>query len=475
MSNAADYASPPLDAKPSTWRAWLTRYAVPLLAAVFFVAYVPAFFRDYQDGQWRLYCKAATRMAAHEMIHVDEMYAYAYPPAMAMLSMPLAPLPELASHAVWYLINVAAVFVLVIASWRLAGGETLLGLKGTWRWVYIGGMVLAGRHLISPLENQQYDLVIAALLMSGCLALVRGREWTGGLLMGLATSMKLTPILFVPYLVWRGRPKAAAAVVAVAAMLNVMPDALWPQANGNSYLGDWHRNCIRTVVEGAPGDWLHTKANILNQSLAGMVNRVWKHGLPLDYATYLPKKEGLNAEQAAQARWFLYSLELLLAGITAWRMGRAFQREPDVAAQPGIPVTLDRLRQSLEFSAVMCSMVLFSPMSSKAHYAPLLLPTFLLVRIALEERTTIARGLVALLLLVGPLTTKGLLGFKLGVLALGWGIPTLYPLIALIGCWRAMVKEPKPADPRPTTPPAPHIKMKRRVQGEPSRRGHSAQ
>jgi len=471
MSSAADFASPPSEAGTSPWRAWLKRYAVPLLAAVFLVAYAPAFFRDYQDSQWKLYCKAATRLAAREMIHVDEKYAYAYPPAMAMLSMPLAPLPELASHAVWYLINVAAVGVLVIASWRLAGGASLLGLTGTWRWVFIMGMVLAGRHLISPLENQQYDLVIAAFLMTGCLTLVRGREWTGGLLMGLAASMKLTPVLFVPYLVWRGRPKAAAAVVAVAALLNVMPDALWPQANGNTYLGDWHRNCIRTVVEGAPGDWLHTKANILNQSLAGMVNRAWTHGLPLNYALYLPKKEGLSPEQAAESRWFLYSLELLLAGITACRMGRAFQREPDVAAQPGISVPLNRLRQSFEFSAVMCLMILFSPMSSKAHYAPLLLPTFLLVRIALEERTRIARGLVAMLTMVGPLTTKGILGFKLGVLALGWGIPTLYPLIALIGCWRAMVKEPKPADSRPTTPPAPHFKLRRHAPGEPLRRG----
>ena len=233
---------------------------------------------------------AAERMQARQTIHrLDEPSAYAYPPAMAMLAMPLAQLPVRWSLAVWYAINVVALVGAVVCAWRLVAGPPLVGLAGSWSHVYWLGLFLASRFIVAPLENQQFDVVIAACLFAGCLALSHGRDTRGALWLGAATAMKCTPLLFALYLTGRGKVRAGALLVLVAVLLNVLPDFLWPQAGGGSYLGDWIGTYVVKVGQSAPGVW--ESDLILNQSLSGLINRFVQSGIPLT-AEELPSGPG---------------------------------------------------------------------------------------------------------------------------------------------------------------------------------------
>src|SRR5438874_1333 len=78
------------------------------------------------------------------------------------------------------------------------------------------GLACALPYVLSVMDHQQTDLLIAALLIGGCLALQRARALSAATLFGLAAGMKCTPLLWAPYLAWRGRWKAAAWLVAVA-------------------------------------------------------------------------------------------------------------------------------------------------------------------------------------------------------------------------------------------------------------------
>jgi hypothetical protein len=52
-----------------------------------------------------------------------------------------------------------------------------------------------------------------------------------------------------------------------------------------------------------------------------------------------------------------------------------------------------------------------------------------------EGRHRFFRFLAPLLIVTGPLTSKGLTGKALGDLTLAWGFPTWYALILLLGMW----------------------------------------
>lgn len=403
--------------RPERWR----RRSALVAAIVFFAAMSWSFVRRGSESEFNVcYLRAATRMQAQQAIHRDEPVAYAYPPAMAMLVMPLAKLPASIALGVWYLINVIAVSTVAAGSWQLIGGSSILRLEGRWLAVFWLAVLLSFRFVSAPLENQQFDAVIAALVVAGCLCLRGERPLAGALWLGAAAAMKCTPLLFAPYLVWRGRLKAACLMTLVAVALNRAPDFVWPQASGQSYLGDWCGMYLAKVGRAAPGVW--DSDLVLNQSLSGLVNRFAQAGLPLSIDRLPSGTAALAPQTVAAIRWLTYGVSLTLLALTAWRFGRpGASRSPhDICA---------------EAAAIVCLMLLLSPMSSKAHYVVLVLPCMLFARALIERRHAGLRLLLPLLLITGPLTSKGLTGKTLGDLTLAWGFPTWFALALLAATW----------------------------------------
>jgi hypothetical protein len=415
------------------WRLWPLRYSLILLAVLFFVVCGFVFLRSDQVSDWQnVFVRAAKRLQAREPIHRTGDN-YTYPPAMAMLSAPLASLPPFPSLFAWYLVNVAAATVALICAWRLAGGPSLIGLAGRWQASFWIGMALAGRFFIAPLENRQFDMVIAALLFAGCYQLWRGRDLTGAAWLGASAAMKCTPLLFAPYLLWRGKLKAVFVLVAVAASLNVLPDLLWPQTSGRLYLADWYVSYLATVGRSAPGNWFSDV--LLNQSLAGLFNRFIRLGLPLWGEQLRIARASMPDGALGVLRLFVYGSGLLLLAITAWRFGKPWTAAPTLDAGESGTVPWEKLQTGIESAAVVCLMLLLSPISSKSHYVVLLLPSFILARLAVDCRPPWLMGLLVALLITGPLTAKGLIGKEAGGLALAWGFPTWFVFSSLLGIW----------------------------------------
>lgn len=402
---------------------WRQRSAL-IAGVIFFAAMSWSFVRRGAESEFNVcYLRAAERMQARKAIHRDEPVAYAYPPSMAMLVMPLSRLPAPAALGVWYLVNVIAVSVAAAGSWRLMGGPPITRLAGPWVAVFWLAVLLSFRFVSAPLENQQFDAVIAALVVAGCLCLRGQRPLAAALWLGAAAAMKCTPLLFAPYLVWRGRLKAACLMALAAVALNRLPDFVWPQANGQSYLGDWCGMYLAKVGRSAPGVW--DSDLVLNQSLSGLANRLAQAGLPLSIDRLPRGTTALAPKTIAAIRWLTYGTSLALLALTAWRFGRpGASRSPlDVGAEAG---------------AIVCLMLLLSPMSSKAHYVVLLLPCMLFARAFIERRHAVLRWWLPLLLVTGPLTSKGLTGKTLGDLTLAWGFPTWFAFMMLVAMWQLL-------------------------------------
>lgn len=404
------------------------RWGIAAGVAIFFVVYAPAFFDDWRDREWlTLFAKSGQRLLAGETLYRHEdRDMYAYLPGLSVLTLPLAVLPAPLSVAVWYVVAGGCTVTAVWAAWRLTAGRGV-DVKGGWAVVLGLTLVLAGRFLLSPLENHQFDAVIAALVLGGLVAWSGGRDFSGGLLLGLGAGLKGTPLLFAPYLLWRGQWKCGLTMLAACALLNLAPDLIGPRASGRSHLQDCYQNIVVPTRGRPPGVWL-TGATMqhLNQSLGATVHRLTTFGFVV---SRVERTLDPDASRARQVQMLITGLSIALLAVTLWTGGRPGGGDALRTTGPG------RQRFGMESGMVACLMLLLSPQSSKAHFAILVLPVMQLVRAAVMERSRVAQISVCLLAGLGPLTVKGLVGSEMGDQLLLWGAPAFFTLATLITLW----------------------------------------
>jgi hypothetical protein len=361
---------------------------------------------------------AAQRMVAGEEIYRtdDVMEPFAYPPLFALPFTPLAPLSKTAYRTVWYFVNVGCVVLLAVMLARMRGRAAPWSVD--WdarrRALFVALLlVLAGRHVWSVFANQTHDFIIVLLVLASIDAGGRGREALSGAWIGVAAACKATPLLFLPVFLWQRRWRASAALVLALAASTAVPDVLFPRNDGQSWTVAWVR-FIRPAEQagGAKEEGIFVEWNPLNQSLGGTLHRLMT---PHDtdnvclYAASPGVKRGVTlAAQLAVLAWL------------CWMTRRRRDEEESGLA----------FRRLGEGGAVACAMLLLSPMSSKSHFAILLLPFYFVLLAQFRSRDRITTILLAVCVVTGTLLTKGLLGRELGMWVLAAGPVTLCTLSA---------------------------------------------
>ncbi|MEV4759251.1 glycosyltransferase 87 family protein [Micromonospora sp. NPDC049559] len=159
---------------------------------------------------------AAAVLAGGSPYEVDRGgYAFVYPPFAALVLTPLAALGPVAGYWAWTLLSALAVPVVVwLAVDQLAPAcgrsRTLLVAAGTLAVLPLSP--IAGTLLLGNVNVLLVALVLVDLLR------VRGRY--AGVLTGIAAGIKLTPLIFVGYLLLTGRIRAG--VTALASFLGTV-------------------------------------------------------------------------------------------------------------------------------------------------------------------------------------------------------------------------------------------------------------
>lgn len=140
-------------------------------------------------------------------------FPYVYPPAPALLFVPLRPLGRIGAAIAWYLVSVS-VFAAGVVSLRRAlrrGGE-----DDSWDWL---PLALVALPLASGLERGQLNPALAGLVALGAAALVKKREMLGGAALAASVAIKVTPLLALAALARRPRGALAAAAALVVLLL----------------------------------------------------------------------------------------------------------------------------------------------------------------------------------------------------------------------------------------------------------------
>ena len=184
---------------------------------------------------------------------------FTYPPFASIAALPLLPLPQTVTAQLWGIATIAMLGWCVRVSFRPlierdpARSDLTVSLLAV--------LFLATRPVYDHLADGQVDI----LLMTLCLAdaVTPRPRWPRGLLVGIAAAIKLVPGIFIPYLWFTGRRRAAA----LAAGTFVVCTTLAAIAD----FGDSHNYWAHLVFDTErPG----RTAGYKNQSLRGILLRV---------------------------------------------------------------------------------------------------------------------------------------------------------------------------------------------------------
>jgi len=384
--------------------------------------------------------------ASQSLLHGRNLYRdvpnYTYPPFSAWAGIPFVILPARIARGLWYVICAAATVYLIRKAWQLAAGPMLetdgrrAAARPREQAAFLIGIAFALQFALNALTHLQTDLLIGALLMAGCAALLAGQFYRSAAWLGLAAAFKATPLLFAPYLLWRRRWAAAGLLVCIAVGANLLPDTVHSPPGGGLWLTQWTRLYLAPMGKAnyLPGDWQNQLNN--NQSIAGAVRR-WM-GTSWDSSHSRP-----DAPAPASIRRAFYvgcALVMLPVLWLAWRRrrlaGEAF--DPSNAR----PDAADRFPSAtaIECGIALLLMLLLSPNSSRAHFCIAFLPAFCIARLTLLRSGAALRVLLALAVLLSTLSIHIRLPWSYDAeqLLLWLGVITLATLFLLLACILAL-------------------------------------
>ncbi|MEV1143855.1 glycosyltransferase family 87 protein [Micromonospora sp. NPDC049799] len=284
-------------------------------------------------------------------------YGFTYPPFAALAMLPMAYLPWTAAIAVSVSATVAV--TALVFHWMI---DPISRRAGWTRW-YALAVALCLAAAYEPMRETvnfgQVNMLLLFLVAVDLLRLLpRGSRWAG-VGIGLATAIKLTPGIFIVYLLVTRRWRAAFTAMGAAAGATLLAAALFPDASREFWTEAlWNTSRVGEL------------AFVSNQSLQGVVAR-------------------LNPQEPSTLVWLVLVVATL--ALWVWRSRRAAAAGDEAA---GLALT----------GAVMC---LVSPVTWVHHLVWLLPALILLVDNATaapaggrRRRALLAAAVVAYALLI---------------------------------------------------------------------------
>lgn len=240
-------------AVPRSRGAVLRRGPWPLVVATVSVGCLIALRPDRGDVEiYRQGGRAAVTTGAL-FAYQQQGHGFTYPPFAALVMALLAWLPNRVMWGALVLGGIGALGVVlalsapgIFAAARRRVGNSTLGLAA----------LVVSEPVVTTLRFGQIDLLLAAIVMADILVFRRG------VLLGFATAMKLTPGLFVVYLLARRRYREARTAVIVFALSVLWGFLVLPSAS----ITYWTHNAFA-------GTGIGSFTTVGNQSVHGLVSR----------------------------------------------------------------------------------------------------------------------------------------------------------------------------------------------------------
>lgn len=313
----------------------------------------------------------------------DAAMGYKYGPLFAMLWMPLAPLSSAVAATLWTLCNLLAILGLgwILCRWMRrylslrAPGENgpPLPAPAVWGWTALAGSAF---FLQLNIVYGQTNLVFMCLLLWGLDLYVGGRPIRGGMAVGLVAGIRLTPLVFLPYFLWKRQWRASVGMGLGLALAYLLPMAWWGPAEFQRQMLDWRE--LVAADEALDSAALHpvgksekTPTEIEDayylrpsryQSIPPMV-------LDTFAQDYVPRADERLHPLQGRRNFLKGLLDRRSATLLAYGLAAVFCLACAVLCRRNYVGT--DIRHPIEWSLVLTAMLLVSPYTERTHFAAL--------------------------------------------------------------------------------------------------------
>ncbi|MGE3807265.1 MAG: glycosyltransferase family 87 protein, partial [Gemmataceae bacterium] len=300
--------------------------------------------------------------------HIDELFhgvnvydRYTHPntPFMALLLRPFTILPPVACALLWYYVKVGLTLLSIYWVFQLVATPGLVFPI----WAKALALGLSIRPLLGDLSHGNVNLLILFLVVAMLYAFRCRRDLVAGLLLGAAITCKVTPLLFVPYFLWKRSWRVLAGCCAGLLLCFVLvPSLVFGPARNATLLTSWTKKMVEPFL--VSGVVFYSEHH--NQSLPGTIYRLATHSPSFstydDKDRYVPLAyHNLITLDTRVVPWLLKGCMGLFAIVVIWSC-----RTPTE--------TRENWLLAAEFSIVILGMLLFSERTWKHHCVILLVP-----------------------------------------------------------------------------------------------------
>jgi hypothetical protein len=304
-------------------------------------------FEEGRSNDFRAYHLAAKGAWARDLIpsYLDRERPNQYPPPFALLVAPLGLLPYRAALPFWVAANA------LLAAWVFRGLDRILGLPLPPA-AKLAGFLLAYRLIEGDFANGNANVLVLAIVLLAFDLARRGRDTLGGGVLALAVLTKVSPVLIVPWVIYRKRWRmlagAAAGLVLLGAVLPAL--ALGPGAASEAWR-TWGELTLGSLDPDAPPD---ARGYEPGQSLRALLHRLLRRSDATAHDEEIVSVHIADLSRGAVDAVYIAAAAAILAALLAAWWRRA----------PGARLGW----QAGEIAAACAAAALLAPLSRKAHF-----------------------------------------------------------------------------------------------------------
>ena len=313
---------------------------------------------------------------------INEIMDYRYPSFFLVALIPLWMFPYPVAAYIWFLASVLMVFGCVIFVRPCRDIPTGLLL-----WLLV--LFSVGPYFVMSLHYGNAHLLIVFLLFGAFYFVIRQHDFAGAILMALAITIKVIPILALPYFAAKRKWKFLALTLIFILVLNFFPALYFGFSANIQIFQDWFQhisgeNAVFHEIHGA-----------INQSLRGQLQRLLTD---IDYSKRYDGDAGyplinfvsFPVEIVNLVAWIIAILLYIAVCWFLWKRGiKSVEFESNTAVRKTSqnpyhsPTPSDFqlcISTGLEIGLILCTLLLFGPMTSRIYMIALLWPVFFLVQ-----------------------------------------------------------------------------------------------
>jgi hypothetical protein len=368
----------------------LKKYLTNKNLLIFFAALYIIKVISADAGDFMAYYGAANDIRQGKTIYFVEYMgwsSYSYPPFFAMLLIPLAAFPLIVADTLWLLLSVFLLFRIFRLIETILDIHNILSEKMYKYWVILV-LIFTTRFILYNFDNSQTTIVVLWGCLESLSLTLKNRYLLSGLVLATVISIKLMPLVIIPYYFYRSYYKSGLWTLLFLVALNLLPSVFYGFEGYLSVLKQWN-----AVINPVNNDFIFGENDIeesvhsLSALFAGLfTDRMTRHGINRNIIV-------LSHEKII----FWHSMaQLFFIGLTLFFL----------KTMPFKAVT-NKKRLFGEFSYLMLIVPLIFPHQQKYAFV-MILPAIAFISLHIlqkKQEGVLLKSIIALMLCVWLLTT----------------------------------------------------------------------